>query len=71
MGSRSREPGVPVGATVALTRFLASLVYGVSVTEPATVAAVTAVLVAVAFTACFLPAHRATRIDPIRVLREE
>jgi ABC-type antimicrobial peptide transport system permease subunit len=60
-----------VAATVAFTRYLASLVYGVSVTEPATVAAVAAVLVAVAFTACAVPAHRATRIDPIRVLREE
>jgi putative ABC transport system permease protein len=56
-------------ASVALTRVLASLLFGVSPTDPATLATVSAVIVAVATAACLVPALRATRIDPLNALR--
>jgi putative ABC transport system permease protein len=53
------------------SRVLSSLLFGVRPTDPATFVAVSAILLAVAFVACFLPARRATRIDAMTALREE
>lgn len=58
-----------LGAALLLSRFLQSLVYGVSVTDPATYAASLAVLGLVALAACVWPARRAARVDPLVALR--
>ena len=65
--------GAAAGLAVAwvLTRLMSSLLYGVTASDPATYAAVAAGLLAVAFAASFLPARRASRIDPMRALRAE
>jgi putative ABC transport system permease protein len=63
--------GLGLAGAFAATRQLASLVYGVSTNDPWTFAIVALVLAAVAFAANFLPARRATRIDPLIALRQE
>ncbi|HEX4439091.1 MAG TPA: ABC transporter permease [Thermoanaerobaculia bacterium] len=72
-GMRTALVGVAIGLTAALAlgRVLASLLYGVRASDPATFAAVAALLCAVALAASLLPAMRAARIDPIRTLRDE
>jgi putative ABC transport system permease protein len=55
----------------ALSRALAALLFGVEARDPLTFAAVAATLMAIAFTACLVPAWRGSRIDPIVALREE
>ena len=50
---------------------MASILYGVSPADPITFGAVAVFLVAVSFLATWIPAQRATRVDPVNVLREE
>jgi putative ABC transport system permease protein len=65
--------GIALGAAAAigLTRTLASMVFEIKVDDPGTFIAVAAVLLAAALAATFLPAERATRIDPLEALRSE
>jgi putative ABC transport system permease protein len=65
--------GLAIGLALAmsLTRLFASMLYQVPSTDPATFAGMTAALAAVAFLASYLPARRASRVDPLRSLKQE
>ena len=62
---------IGVAGAVALSRWIQDLLFGVTPTDPATFAAVVATLMAVALVACYVPAWRATRVDPTMALRSE
>jgi putative ABC transport system permease protein len=64
--------GIVAGLAVAfgMNRVLTSLLFGVRPTDPLTISAVVGLMIVVALVACLLPAHAATRVDPMIVLRE-
>jgi ABC-type lipoprotein release transport system permease subunit len=70
---RAVLPGMLAGAVGALlaVRMMRTLVYGVSPTDPVSFAVVAALLLGVALLASWLPAHRATRVDPLLAVRGE
>jgi len=70
-GLRLTTAGIVIGAIAALllTRLMSNLLYKVSPRDPVSYGSALVVLVGVALLACFLPARRATRIDPVRALR--
>jgi len=63
--------GIGLGSAFALTRLMTTLLFEVQPNDPATLVSVAAAITGVAMLACFVPAHRATRVDPVVVLRDE
>jgi putative ABC transport system permease protein len=72
-GLRLAVVGVALGllASIAFTRLLKGLLFGISESDPATFAVIAVMLVAVALLACWIPARRATKVDPLEALRSE
>jgi putative ABC transport system permease protein len=62
---------IGIGGALALTRLISRYLFGVTPNDPATFAAVSAILIAVALGACYIPALRATKVDPMAALRHE
>ena len=60
-----------IAGAVAVTRVFQSMLFGVDATDPVTLAVVAGILAAVALLACYIPARRATRVDPLVALRVE
>jgi len=72
-GARLAGLGIAIGllAALAVTRLMASFLYGVQPTDPLTFLAVSLLMVGITLLACYLPARRATRVDPTVALRYE
>jgi predicted permease len=72
-GTKMTLAGVTIGlaAALGLTRLMTSMLFGISAHDPVTVAGVVSLLMVVAFAACYLPARRAIRVDPMVALRNE
>ncbi len=72
-GARMAVSGVAIGlgAALALSRLMTSMLFGISPTDPVTMAGVVGILTVVALVACYVPARRATRVDPIVALRND
>ena len=72
-GIKMAAAGVAIGvvAALGLTRLLSGMLYGVSTTDPITFVVIAIGLVVVALMACYLPARRATKVDPLVALRSE
>jgi putative ABC transport system permease protein len=63
--------GIGVAGAIALTRYLQTLLFGVTPRDPVTFIAIAALLLITALAACYVPARRAMRLDPAVALREE
>ena len=62
---------IGIGAAIGVTRFMSTILYGVHANDPLTFAGVAILLALVALAACYIPARRAIRVDPIVALRYE
>jgi len=67
----STGAGIGLLGTLAMTRVMRSMLFGVTPTDPVTLVGVTLLLMAVALLACLAPIRRATRVDPVEALRSE
>jgi putative ABC transport system permease protein len=63
--------GIGLAAAIGLSKVVASVLYGISATDPVTFISVAVIMIAVAVVACFFPARKATKVDPLTAMRYE